>query len=149
MLKKYHVTLTPEERSELEAMVRRGRSAARTLVRARVLLKCDEGGGGPAPADGRVADAIECGVATVARVRQRFVEEGLDAALKPKPSGRAYARRLDGDGEARLVTLACSTPPEGRGRWTLRLLAGRMVVLGHAEGSLSYETVRRVLKKTS
>lgn len=149
MVKKYHVTLTPEERGELEQIIRRGRAAARTLARARVLLKCDESEGGPSLADVDVAEALECGTATVARVRQRFVEEGLDAALKPKPSARIYARRLDGDGEARLITLACSTPPKGRDRWTLRLLADRMVVLGHAEGSLSYETVRRVLKKTS
>jgi hypothetical protein len=150
VVRKYHVTLTPEERSELEAMTRRGRSAARTLVRAWVLLKCDEGGGGPAASDAAVADALECGVATVARVRQRFVEEGLAAALTPKPSARVYERRLDGDGEARLVALACSNPPRGRDRWTLRLLADRMVVLGHVDdGRLSYETVRRVLKKTS
>lgn len=149
MMKKYHVTLTPEERFELETMTRRGRVAARTLVKAWVLLKCDENGGGPSPTDEEVADAIECGAATVARVRRRFVEDGLDAALRPRPSARVYARRLDGDGEARLVTLACSAPPKGRDRWTLRLLADRMVVLGHAEGPLSYETVRRVLKKTS
>ena len=91
MLKKYHVTLTPEERNDLEAMIGRGRSAARTLVRARVLLKCDESRGGPSPADGEVADALECGAATVARVRRRFAEEGLDAALRPRPSTRAVA----------------------------------------------------------
>jgi len=83
-------------------------------------------------------------------VRQRFVEEGLDAALVPRPTSRVYARKLDGENEARLVTLACSAPPEGRRRWTLSLLADRLVALGHVEdGRLSYETVRRCLKKTS
>jgi DNA-binding transcriptional LysR family regulator len=86
---------------------------------------------------------------TVARVRRRFVEQGLEAALVPKPPARVYARKLDGDGEAHLVALACSPPPAGRRRWTLQLLADRLVVLGHAEGGLSYETVRRTLKKTS
>jgi transposase len=118
------------------------------LNHARVLLKADEGDGGPGLTDAEVADALETGVATVARVRQRFVEHGLEAALVPKPTARAYARKLDGAGEARLVALACSAPPEGRKRWTLGLLAERMVVLGHTE-SMSYETVRRALKKTS
>jgi transposase len=151
MLKKYHVTLTSDERGELEGMVRRGRSAARTLAHARVLLKCDENhaSGSTLLADDQVADAVSVGRATVARVRQRFVEEGLAAALVPRPSGRVYVRKLDGDAEAQLVTLACSRPPEGRRRWTLRLLADRLVTLGHAEAGVSYETVRRTLKKTS
>ena len=148
MPKKYHVTLTPEERAELGAMVNAGRAAARKLTHARVLLKADEAEGGPAWADDRIADALGVGLATVARVRERFVEEGTAAALVPRPSARAYARKLDGAGEARLTQLACSAPPDGRGRWTLRLLADRMVVLGHAGDGLSYETVRRALKKT-
>ena len=150
MPKKYHVTLTPEERAKLEAMTRRGRAAARTLTHARILLECDEGAGGPAQCDEDVAESLEVGDATVARVRQRFVEEGLEAALMPKPSPpRLDARKLDGDGEAHLVALTCSRPPQGRNRWTLRLLADRMVVLGHADRGLSYETVRRTLKKTN
>jgi transposase len=150
MTKRYHVTLTPEERVELEQMIRRGKAAARKLTHARILLKCDENtGGGATPGDEEVAEALEVGHATVARVRRRFVEQGLEAALLPKPAARVYARKLDGDSEARLVALACSRPPQGRNRWTLRLLADRMVVLGHAEDGLSYETVRRALKKTS
>ena len=149
MPKKYRVTLAPEERSELERIIRSGKAAARKLSHARVLLKADEGAGGPGLSDEEVAEAVETGLATIARVRQRFVEQGLEAALVPKPAARVYARKLDGDGEARLVALACSAPPEGRRRWTLSLLADRMVVLGHAEGGLSYETVRRALKKTS
>jgi transposase len=150
MVKKYHVTLTPEERVSLDAMVASGKAAARKLAHARVLLKADEAEGGPGWSDAAIADALDVGPATVARVRQRFVEEGLDAALVPRPTSRVYARKLDGDNEARLVTLACSTPPAGRNRWTLALLADRLVALGHVEdGRLSYETVRRCLKKTS
>ena len=150
MVKKYHVTLTPEERASLEAMVATGKAAARKLAHARVLLKADEAEGGPGWPDVAIAEALDVGLATVARVRQRFVEEGLDAALVPRPTSRVYARKLDGENEARLVTLACSAPPQGRNRWTLALLADRLVALGHVEdGRLSYETVRRCLKKTS
>jgi transposase len=146
--KKYHVTLTPEERGELERMISAGKAAARKQAHARILLKADEGEGGPRWSDVRIAEALDVGLSTVWRVRRRFVEEGIEAAIVPQPSTRAYARKLDGAGEARLVKLACSRPPEGRKRWTLQLLADRMVVLGHAEDGLSYETVRRVLKKT-
>jgi hypothetical protein len=149
MPKKYHVTLTPEERAELEGMTRRGNASARKLTHARVLLKCDEGLGSSGLTDAAVAEALEVGVATVERVRQRFVNEGFEAALLPRPSSRVYARKIDGEGEARLVKLACSKPPKGRNGWTLRLLADQMVVLGYAEERISYETVRRVLKKTS
>jgi len=150
MVKRYHVTLTPEDRASLLELVGRGKSAARKLTHARVLLKVDEAEGGPGWDDAAAAEALNVGVATVARVRRRFVEEGLEAALVPRPTSRVYARKLDGENEARLVTLACSAPPEGRRRWTLSLLADRMVTLGHVEdGRLSYETVRRRLKKTS
>lgn len=148
MVKKYHVTLTPEEREELEQMISAGKTGARKLAHARILLKADEAEGGAGWTDQRIAEALEVGLSTVWRVRRRFVEEGTAAALVPPPSTRVYARKLDGAGEARLVKLACSKPPEGRKRWTLQLLADRMVVLGHAEEGLSYETVRRVLKKT-
>ena len=144
--KKYHVTLTPEERAELEQQVSAGKAAARKLAHARILLKADEAEGGPGWGDEQIAEALDVGLSTVARVRQRFVEEGLEAALVRRPTARTYARRLDGAGEARLTALACSAPPDGRKRWTLGLLADRMVALGHAE-QLSYETVRRVLKK--
>lgn len=146
--KKYHVTLTPEERAELGAMVNAGTAAARKLTHARILLKADEAEGGPAWADADIAAALDVGLSTVARVRERFVEEGTAAALVARPSARVYERKLDGAAEARLTKLACSAPPDGRKRWTLQLLADRMVVLGHAEDGLSYETVRRALKKT-
>jgi len=146
--KKYHVTLTPEERSELEGMISSGQAAARKLAHARILLKADEAEGGPGWSDEQIAEALDVGLSTVWRARRRFVEEGTEAALTPRPTTRVYARKLDGAGEARLIRLACSGPPEGRRRWTLQLLADRMVVLGHAGDGLSYETVRRVLKKT-
>ena len=148
MQKKYHVTLTPEERAELQALIGAGKAAARKLIHARILLKADEAPDGPGCSDPQIAQALEVGLSTVWRVRQRFVEEGPAAALVPHPSARLYQRKLDGAGEAHLIALACSSPPSGHQRWTLQLLADRMVVLGHAD-ELSYETVRRVLKKTS
>ena len=145
--KRYRVTLTDEERVQLDRMVRSGKSAARKLIRARILLQADAAEGGPAWSDEQIAQALRIGNSTVARARQRFVEEGLEAALVPRPTSRVYARKLDGDGEAHLIALACSIPPKGRKRWTLQLLADRLVASGHAE-SLSYEAVRRALKKT-
>jgi transposase len=146
-VKKYRVTLTAEERAELEQLLGKGKAAATKLAHARVLLKADESEGGPGWSDAQIVEAVEVGKNTVCRVRERFVEQGLAAALARRPAGRAYARKLDGRGEAHLVALACSAPPEGRGRWTMQLLADRVVALGHAEAP-SDETVRRVLKKT-
>ncbi len=147
MAKRYRVTLETSEREELEAKISRGKAAARKLAHARVLLLADQADGAPGRTDAEVAAAVCVSVATVERVRQRFVEQGLDAALSPKPSGRVYARKLDGAGEAHLIALSCSKPPEGRKRWTMRLLADRMVELEHVD-ALSYETVRETLKKT-
>ena len=146
--KRYVVRLTDDERENLEALVRRGRAHARKLLYARILLKADASEGGPAWIDERIAEALETSTATVARERRRFCEEGLEVALMPRKPGRPRRRVLDGRAEAHLVALACSEPPEGRESWTLRLLADRMVELGHAE-SVSHETVRRTLKKTS
>jgi transposase len=117
------------------------------LLYARILLKADASEGGPAWTDERIADALETSADTVARERRRFVEDGMEVALMAKKPGKPRRRVLDGRAEARLVALSCSEPPEGRGSWTLRLLADRMVELGHVEG-LSHETVRRTLKKT-
>ena len=148
MVKRYRVTLTAEERSGLERMIGSGKAAAaRKLAHARILLKADEAEGGPGWGDGRIAEAVEVGLVTVARVRERFVEDGLEAALVPKPPARSYARKLDGAAEARLAALACTRPPDGRKRWTLTLLADRLVALGVA-ASLTYEAVRQSLKKT-
>jgi transposase len=114
---------------------------------ARILLKADASEEGPAWTDERIAEALETSADTVARERRRFVEDGMEVALMAKKPGKPRRRVLDGRAEARLVALSCSEPPEGRGSWTLRLLADRMVELGHVEG-LSHETVRRTLKKT-
>lgn len=148
MEKRYRVTLTEAERRELRAMVTAGKAAARKLVRARVLLLSDQAEEGPAKSDPEIIDALQCGRATVERIRKQFVEEGLEETLQPKPSLRVYQRRLDGKAEAHLVAIACGAPPEGRSRWTLRLLGDRLVALGHVE-SVGHETVRRTLKKTN
>lgn len=147
MKKKYTVTLMEEERRMLQELLSRGKAAARKLTHARILLKADAAAGGPAWEDRSIAEALEVGRATVERVRREFVEEGLDAALERRKPRRVYARKLDGDGEAHLVALACQEPPEGRSRWTLRLLADRMVQLAYVD-QISYQTVRRTLKKT-
>ena len=148
MEKRYRVTLTAAERGDLQKLVSVGKSAAQKLVRARILLLADQADGGPAKSDPEIVDALGCGRASVERIRKRFVEEGLDAALNPKPSQRAFERKMDGKAEAHLIALACGAPPEGRSRWTLRSLGDRMVALEHVE-SVSFETVRRVLKKTN
>jgi transposase len=148
MKKKYIVTLAPEERQMLQAMLSRGRAAARKLMHARILLKADTSAGGPGWNDDQIAEGLEVGRATVERVRKEFVEDGLEAALEPRKPRRQYLRKLDGDGEAHLIALACGEAPEGRSRWTLRLLADRMVALEQVD-HLSYETVREVLKKTN
>ena len=144
MAKRYRVTLTAGERGELERMIARGKADARKLAHARVLLQAD---GGPGWVDATIAAAVRVSVRTIERVRQRFVEQGLAAALLPKPSARLYARKLDGEQEAHLLALACTRPPEGKARWSLRLLAERMVELEHVD-TLSHETVRQTLKKT-
>lgn len=148
MPKKYRVTLTAEEREQLVAMLNKGKSAARALSHARILLKADQGELGPGWTDEAICNALEVGLCTVMRVRERFVEEGFEAALRPKPSSQLRRRKLDGHQEAQLVTLACGEAPDGRSRWTLRLLADQMVELGHVD-TLSYETVRQTLKKTN
>jgi transposase len=148
MKKKYIVTLMPEERRMLQEMLSRGKAAARKLMHARILLKADVAAGGPGWNDETIAEALEVGRATVERVRKEFVEEGLEAALTRRKPRRQYRRKLDGDGEAHLIALACQKPPEGRSRWTLKLLADRMVQLEYVD-EISYQTVRRTLKKTN
>lgn len=146
--KKYIVTLTSQERQSLQQMVRAGRTPARTLTRARVLLKADCGQGRVGWTDEQIGEAVEVGRATIERIRQRFVEEGFETALYSRRPGRRYPHKLDGEAEAHLVAMACGSAPEGHARWSIRLLAGRLVELGVVE-SVSRETVRRVLKKTS
>lgn len=147
--KKYIIRLSADERQMLSKLARSGKAAARKITRARILLKADAGEGGPGWTDQRIADALDVGVRMIENVRRRCVEEGPEAAA----FGRAWPdrpaqRKLDGAGEARLVAIACSEPPTGRGRWTMQLLADELVVL-QVTDSISDETVRRTLKKTS
>jgi transposase len=148
-MKKYIVILTDEERQNLHALLAAGKASAQKLTRARILLKADQAEGGPAWPDERIAEALDVGRATIARVRQRLVEQGLEAALGRKPQDRpSRLRKLDGAAEARLIALACSAPPEGQATWTLRLLADKLVECEVVD-SVSHETVRQVLKKTN
>ena len=148
MHKKYVVRLSSEERGQLQALIAAGMAPARKLVHARVLLKADQGADGPAWVDERIAEAVEVSQPTIARVRKQYVEQGLEAALNRRAPRREYRRKLDGGQEARLVALTCGEPPAGQGRWTLRLLADKLVEL-EVVHAVSYQTVRRVLKKTS
>lgn len=146
MAKHYRVTLTGDERAELDGLISRGRAAARKLAHARILLLTDASEAGPGRSNTAVAEAVRVSERTIERVRRRFVEEGLEAALVPRPSTRIYERKLDGAGEARLIALACSDPPQGRKRWSLRLLADEMVAL-EVVSALSHEAVRQALGK--
>ena len=146
MRKKYIVTLVDEERQALAEMISKGKAAAKKLMRARILLKADVSDGRPRLGDDEIAAAVMVGRATVERVRKQFVEEGFEATLNRCATRRVYTRTLDGDGEAHLIALACSEPPEGRSRWTLQLLADRLVQLQVVD-TISDETVRGVLKK--
>ena len=147
-MKKYRVTLADEERRDLHDLIAAGKAAAKRLAHARILLKADAAPGGPAWADDRIAEAVEVSVATVERVRRRFVEHGPEAAPVRKPQERPSRERLlDGRAEARLVALACSPPPDGRKAWTMRLPADKLVELEVVE-SVSDEAVRRTLQRT-
>jgi transposase len=146
-MKKYIVRLSGEERESLRRMVSSGKGPARMFTRARILLKADVSEGGPAWPDEKIAEALDVTIQTVERVRRQLVEEGLEAVLRRRKYVQKISRKkLDGDVEAHLIALACSEAPEGYTRWSLRLLAGRMVELGYVE-SLSHEAVRRALKK--
>jgi hypothetical protein len=146
-MKKYRVTLTEEERAELRQLLAGGKGEVRKLKHAQMLLKADEAPGGPEWDDARIAEALGVGIATVPRLRERFVEQGFAAALRPYQKGtRAYRRTFDGQAEAHLIAVACSKPPEGHGRWTCRLLAEKMVELKYLP-RVSHETVRKRLKK--
>jgi len=153
--KKYVVELTKEERERLLKLIRAGEAPARMLNRARILLKADTAEGavegaveGAALNDRQIARMLETSQATVGRVRERFFRQGLDAALERSVPDRLYERSFDGRAEARLIALACSEAPEGRARWSMRLLADKAVEMGIV-GSVSHETVRKTLKKTN
>jgi hypothetical protein len=146
MAKKHIVTLTEDERALLRRRISAGSPRADTQMHARILLKADEAPGGPSWTDHAVATALEMSVPTVERVRKRFAEEGLEAALARRAPRREYRRKLDGEAEAHLIALSCSPPPAGRRLWSVKLLADKLVELRFVDG-VSYETVRRVLKK--
>jgi len=149
MNKKYIVRLTGPEKAQLQQLVFRGNVAARKRMHAQVLLKADAGPLGAAWTDSQIIDAFDIGIRTVETIRKRFVEEGLDAAVHRKKQCRPSRQRvLDGEKEAKLVALCCSKAPAGRTRWTLRMLADRLVRLEVVE-TISHETVRQTLKKTS
>jgi hypothetical protein len=144
---KYAVYLTEAERAQLRTLIGRGEAPARMLTHARILLKANQGEGGPGWSDAAIAGALDLHADTVARVRRAYVGAGLEAVLVRKAPKRLYARTLDGAAEAHLVAVACSAPPAGRERWTLRLLADELVRLEVVE-AVSYETVRRTLQQT-
>ena len=147
MPKKYIVRLTPEERTQLQSLVSKGKTQAYRIRHAHILLKADADG--PAWLDREITEAFSCNRSTVEGIRKRFVMEGLDAALERKKRASPPTERiLDGANEARLIALACSEPPNGRSRWTLKLLADELVALDIVE-SISYQTVKRTLKKTN
>jgi hypothetical protein len=147
-VKRYVVRLSVEERERLEAMIRKGKSPAQRLLKARLLLKADVSEDGEGWSDSRIIEAVETSVSMVYRVRKQLVEEGLEAVLSRKaPAAPAVARIFDGEKEARLIALACSRPPEGYARWSLRLLESKVVELGIVEAA-SDSTIQRVLKKT-
>lgn len=146
---RYKVTLTREEREELEVITTRGKHSSQKMLNALILLGVDEGAFQERKKSGQeLAEVLPVSLRKVDRVKRRFVEDGFEVALAGRKPEREYEKKADGDFEAHLVALSCSEPPKGRARWSLRLLADTMVELGHVE-SVSHETVRRTLKKTS
>jgi transposase len=146
--KRYKVKLSEEERQKREQITKNGKSAAAKFNHAHILLKADENQEEGGWKDQSISDIFNISIRTIERVRQRFVEEGLENALVPRPRQTLKLKKLDGETEAHLIAVACSSPPEGCSRWTLRLLADQIVTMGYVE-SISHESVRQVLKKTN
>jgi hypothetical protein len=145
----YKVTLSEDERRLLEEITTRGKHSSQKVLNALILLGCDEGPFQEQKQTGQqLADVLPVSLRKIDRIKRRFVEEGLEVALEKRKPDRQYEKKVDGDFEAHLVALSCSEPPEGHARWSLRLLADKMVELEYVD-SVSHETVRRVLKKTS
>lgn len=145
---RYKVTLTKEERDELISIINKGHHSSQKFRAAYILLNCDEGKYSEKVTNEQISKVLKIGMRTIDRVKKKFVEEGFDFVLERKPPDREYERKADGEVEAHLITLCCSEPPAGFAKWSLRLLADKMVELKYVE-SISYETVRRVLKKTN
>ena len=146
--KKHHITLSAGEREQLETILRKGRASARRQCHARILLLADTRGPEGGWSDSQIASAAHTSIPTIERVRRVCVEHGLLRALEGKDPEREYLRKLDGKAEAQLIALSCGTAPQGRARWTLRLLAARLVEL-EIVGTISHEAVRQTLKKTN
>ncbi len=148
-MKKYIVKLTKDERNTLKKIIASGRGPARMFTRARIIMKADQGKHGPGWSDEKISDALDVTVQTIERIRKQFVEEGLEAVLSRRPYIQKVSRKkIDGEVEAHLIALSCSEPPKGFARWTLRLLANKIVELGYVE-NISHEAVRQTLKKTN
>lgn len=145
---RYTIKLTKSEVEELRSIINKGSHTSQTFRTAYVLLNCDEGKYSEKVTNEQLAKVLKIGMRTIDRIKKKFVEEGLEATLERRPTTRIYERKVDGDVEAKLVTLCCSDPPKGYAKWSLRLLADRMVELKYVE-SISYVTVREVLKKTN
>jgi len=145
---KYTVHLNKIEREELLAIISKGSHTSQTFRAAYILLNCDEGKFAEKVTNEQISKVLKVGMRTIDRIKRRFIEDGMDETLERKPTSRTYDVKADGDVEARLVTLCCSEPPKGYAKWSLRMLADKMVDLKYVE-SISYETVRRVLKKTT
>ena len=145
-MERYVVKLTQDERTNLLLLVKTGNTSAAKLTHARIILATDENNTDKPPYDTKVSKEVHVSSKTVARIRQRFVEEGLESALSRKPHSNTRPRKIDGDQEAHLIALSCSTPPDGRARWTLKLLANHLIELEIID-SVSPATIGRVLKK--
>ena len=145
---RYTIKLTKAEVEELQKIIDKGSHTSQTFRAAYILLNCDKGKYADPVTNEQIAKVLKVGMRTIDRVKKKFFEEGMEAALERKATSRVYEKKADGDVEAKLVTLCCSDPPKGRARWTLRLLADKMVELNYIE-SISHVTVRSVLKKTN
>ena len=145
---RYTIKLTRPEVEELRSIINKGSHTSQTFRTAYILLNCDEGKYSEKVTNEQLSKVLKIGMRTIDRVKKKFIEEGLEATLERRPTTRIYERKVDGDVEAKLVTLCCSDPPKGYAKWSLRLLADKMVELKYVE-SISYVTVREVLKKTN
>jgi transposase len=147
-MERYIIHLIKSEREELMSIINKGHHTSQTFRNAYILLNCDEGDYSEKVTNKKISQVLKVGMRTIDRVKRRFIEEGLEATLERRPTSRIYDIKADGDLEAKIVSLCCSQPPKGFAKWSLRLLADKIVELDYVE-SISHETVRQVLKKTN
>lgn len=145
---KYKIILTKQEREEMESIINKGKHTSQKFRNAYILLNCDAGNNAEKVTNEQIRKVLKVGMRTIDRVKKRFVEEGAESVLERRPTKRVYEKKIDGDAEAKLVTLCCSEPPKGFAKWSLRLLADKMVELKYIE-SVSHVTIRSILKKTN